>query len=74
MRKVKLFRGIENDLSTLENEINTWIVHSGVAVVSIQGNMTPQSAPQVQHAASLTRGNFAPSDVLVIVLYETDKE
>ncbi len=68
MRQVKLFKGIESDVTSMEQEINAWIRESGARVVSISGNIAPQS---IKQGASLSQGGFPPSDVLVMVLYET---
>ena len=72
MQQIKLFHGIESELRGLEDEINAWLRESGARVISISGNVAPQSSPRGGGAgATLTRSPFAASDVLVIVLYET---
>ena len=43
MQQIKIFKGIENDLSTLEADINAWLVESDVDVINIFGNIAPQS-------------------------------
>ena len=70
MQQVKLFKGVENEVGTLEKEINDWLSRSGAKVVTLTGNIAPQS-PKSDSAGGLGKGSFAPSDVLVIVLYET---
>jgi len=63
MRLVKIFKTIENELWSLEKEMNDWIKESGVHVVGVTGNIAPQT--------SATAGQgFSASDVLVIVTYE----
>jgi hypothetical protein len=71
MQQIKIFKGVENELSALENEINAWLAETQVTVKQLVGNIAPQSAtgaPQGGHG--LTKSEFPPSDVLVIVLYE----
>jgi len=66
MRQVKLFKGIEAEVSILEKEVNAWIRESGVAVHNITGNIAPQS-----RGSGTGQQRFAPSDVLIIVDYES---
>lgn len=77
MQQIKLFVGREDHTSELEDEVNAWIAESGAKVISIAGNISPQSVlPGSKDAGSagltntgLTR-RFAPSDILMIVTYE----
>ena len=67
MRQIKLFKGVEAELASLESEVNSWIRQSQVHIVGIRGNIAPQS----------TRGpnsgeRFTPSDIVIIVEYETN--
>ncbi len=71
MQQVKLFKGLESDVTTLEGEVNAWIRQSGARVVSITGNIAPQSTKPGATAGGLGQGQFSPSDVVLIVLYET---
>ena len=64
MRLVKIFKSIENELWTMENEINTWIKESGAQIISVAGNIAPQTGNGVSQG-------FSASDVLVIVVYES---
>ncbi|GIW98678.1 MAG: hypothetical protein KatS3mg111_2011 [Pirellulaceae bacterium] len=64
MQKVKLFKGLESELTTLEQEINEWIEQSQARVISITGNIAPQTRSQS------SMGSFGASDVLIIVHYE----
>jgi hypothetical protein len=66
MQKIKLFKSIESELMPLEKEINDWIKASGARVISITGNIAPQTAS----SAGAPLGSFSASDVLVIVMYE----
>ncbi|NQU21942.1 MAG: hypothetical protein HQ567_11720 [Candidatus Nealsonbacteria bacterium] len=71
MQQVKIFKAVESDTGSLENEINAWIRESGVRVVSVTGNIAPQSEASGSSASALGQGRFASSDVVLIVLYET---
>jgi hypothetical protein len=70
MQQVKLFKSIEVEISALEAEVNRWIRESGARVVSISGNIAPQSAAL---GSMGDRGGFAPSDILLIVVYDDGK-
>ncbi len=63
MRQIKVFKSIETELWNMEKEINDWAKESGARIVSVTGNIAPQTATSSSHG-------FAASDVLVIVLYE----
>lgn len=64
MQKVKLFKTLESELGQLEAEINDWISQSGASIISMTGNIAPQTDGKSQ------LGTFSASDVLVVVLYE----
>ena len=76
MQQIKLFVGREDHTGELEAEVNTWIAESGATVLSIAGNIAPQSVlPSKEGGSNLsTTGThtrrFAPSDILVLVTYE----
>ncbi len=65
MRKVKIFKGIESELQPLESEINDWLEANNAQIVSITGNIAPQTSTQGGGG-----GTFSTSDVLVIIVYE----
>ena len=67
MKKIKLFKSIESELTALEEEINGWLAESGYQLVSVTGNIAPQS-PGGSSGGGV--GMFSASDVLVIVVYE----
>ena len=69
MQQIKIFKNVENNLSELEKEINGWIAQSGARIVSLTGNIAPQSDPTVA-GGGLSNSTFPPSDVVVIILYE----
>jgi hypothetical protein len=65
MQQVKIFKSIENEIPTLEEEINQWLSESGDKVISITGNIAAQST----NGGSIG-GSFSGSDVIMFVLYE----
>jgi len=69
VQQIKIFKSIESDVSDLERDINAWLKESGARVVNIFGNIAPQTIADPEKA----RGNraFSPSDVLIVLLYET---
>ncbi|MAR11096.1 MAG: hypothetical protein CL681_14210 [Blastopirellula sp.] len=67
MQKVKLFKSIESELVALESEINAWIESSGAKIVSLTGNIAPQTSGS--HGGTAI-GSFSSSDVLIVVVYE----
>ncbi|MBN1590161.1 MAG: hypothetical protein JW888_11645 [Pirellulales bacterium] len=71
MQQVRIFKGVESDIASLEKEVNTWIRHSGAKIVGITGNIAPQSESGASGSGALGGGHFAASDVLLIVLYES---
>ncbi len=70
MQQVKLFKGLENELGALENEVNGWLRRSRARVISMSGNIAPQTHNLEVGGAGLSRTAFGASDVLLIVLYE----
>ena len=64
MQKIKLFKSIESELRSLEDEMNAWIEESGARVISVTGNIAPQTGNTQQV------GSFSASDVLIVVMYE----
>jgi len=71
VQQVKIFKGIESDVSGLESEINAWLRNSGARVIQITGNIAPQT--EMENASGgIGKSRFPPSDVVVILLYETD--
>lgn len=70
VQQVKIFKGIETDLRALEDQVNDWLLDTQVQIISMVGNLSPQSMGTASQDKGLTTGSFAPSDVLLIVLYE----
>ncbi len=70
MQQIKIFKGIENDLASLESEVNVWLAAANVEVLNMFGNIAPQSAAAGDPpSAGLSRSEFAPSDVLLVIHY-----
>ncbi|MCA9225803.1 MAG: hypothetical protein KDA47_09335 [Planctomycetales bacterium] len=65
MHQVKLFKSIESELWTMEAEINEWLPATNAKVISVTGNIAPQTAD-----SSGIQGSFSASDVLVVIVYE----
>ena len=73
MHQIRIFKGTENDLGHLEQEINAWLKESQARVVNMFGNMSPQSTSKSSTPGLISQGTFAPSDVMLVVLYEADQ-
>jgi len=73
MQQIKIFKGIENDLAGLEQDVNRWLVESEASVKTMFGNIAPQTST-VGGAAGLSKSDFPPSDVLLVILYEKPLE
>lgn len=71
MQQIKIFKGIEGEFNQLETEVNTWIAKNKIRVQQIFGNISPQSASSRTGSQGLTKSEFAPSDVMLVVVYET---
>ncbi len=69
MKKVKFFKGIENELNALEDEITEWLTSTGAQILSITGNIAPQSGDGAS-SPMMGQTSFASSDVLVVILYD----
>jgi hypothetical protein len=70
LQQIKIFKGVENGLAALEDEINNWLVSSDAAVLQVFGNIAPQTRPSTAHATGLSKSEFPPSDVMIVVLYD----
>lgn len=66
MAKVKLFKGVEQELAALEADINHWAESTRAKILSICGNIAPQSGSGHQIGST----SFGGSDILVIITYE----
>lgn len=70
MQQIKLFVGLEDQLTALENEVNAWIKQAGVSVISIQANIAPQTLSKEGSTQAGPGRNFRTSDILVLVVYQ----
>jgi hypothetical protein len=72
MQQVKIFKAIESDVPQLERQINAFLRDNPDAkVVQMTGNIAPQTEGGQKAATSSLGKGIPPSDVLVILLYET---
>ncbi|MEX0716306.1 MAG: hypothetical protein WD066_06965 [Planctomycetaceae bacterium] len=70
MQQIRIFKGVETESGALEAEVNEWLAESDVRVERIFGNIAPQS-PGATQSSGLSNSVFAPSDIMLVVLYET---
>ena len=70
MHRVKIFKRVERETAKLEEEINAWLAETGVRIVSITGNIAPQTPDPNIKPKGTDRLAFFPSDILVIIVYE----
>ncbi|MBT4694170.1 MAG: hypothetical protein HOB73_12565 [Planctomycetaceae bacterium] len=64
MQQVKIFKSIESEITSLEEDINAWINEAGAKNLQISGNIAPQTE------AAPGMGSFSSSDILITILYE----
>jgi len=69
MQQIKIFKGLESNLPTLEKEVNDWLKAAGATVVQITGNLAAQSGNR-NETNSLAAYPYVASDVLLVVLYQ----
>ena len=70
MQQIKIFKGLENEVATLEKQVNAWLAESGVRVSQITGNISPQGVATNPKAGSISASPYPASDIMLIVLYE----
>jgi hypothetical protein len=66
MQQIKLFKGIESEVTALEQEANAWIRETNAKVIHIRGNIAPQSGTREGTANT----SYVPSDILLVITYE----
>ena len=66
MQKIKIFKNIESEIMSLEEEINEWLSESGATVIHMVGNIAPQTPTNT----GISGGSFSSSDVLILIIYE----
>ncbi|QDT04319.1 hypothetical protein K227x_27090 [Rubripirellula lacrimiformis] len=67
MQQIKIFKGVDTEITELERQINRWMRKSGARVLSVTGNLSPQSG-----GGGGPLNSFAAGDVMVILHYEID--
>lgn len=75
MQQIKIFTGIEGELSKLESAVNGWIAEAKPkSIVQVFGNMAPQAmlpgADVKRVGTDSGSRRFAPSDVFLCIVYE----
>lgn len=68
-----MFKSIETELGDMEANINQWLATTQAKIISITGNISPQTIRHLgTNGQSLegTFGAFGASDVFVIIQYE----
>jgi hypothetical protein len=74
--QIRIFTGHEGETARMTDDINAWLKQSKVRVVNIFGNIAPQSTLERQTGGKLTGAEtgpgrrFAPSDILMVVVYD----
>jgi hypothetical protein len=76
MHQVRIFSGIEGETEKMAKDINDWLKTSQVKVVNVFGNIAPQSMLEKSDRGKIAGSDsgsgrrFAPSDVMLVVVYE----
>jgi hypothetical protein len=70
MQQIKIFKGQEYELPTLESAVNKWLADSGARVIHVFGNLAPRGPATDPNAGTISPGPFIPSEVLLVMLYE----
>jgi len=70
VHQIKIFKGLEDDASTIEHDVNDWLEKEKIKVIQIFGNVAPQTLATETVKNTLSRTNHPPSDILLVVLYE----
>ncbi len=71
MHQIKIFKGLESDAALIEKQVNSWLAESNARVINMYGNIAPQSPAPDSTSNAISRGAFPPSDILLVLLYET---
>lgn len=67
MTKIKIFKSIESEIESLELEVNQWLANDAIHVISMTGNIAPQTTSTTM---GMGTGAFSSSDILLIIHYE----
>ena len=68
MQQIKIFKGVENDLVALENEVNAWLAKSQAVVKQVVGNIAPAAMSELVRA--FRSGNVARARELHYQLFD----
>jgi len=71
VHQIKLFVDVESNLEAMEQKINQWLAGSGAKVVSVFGNIAPQTVTPDTKGSSLGVRRFSSSDVLIAIVYQS---
>lgn len=71
MHQIKIFMSKEGATGELESEVNQWIRETGARVIQITGNISPQTLLTKVKDSLADGKRYAPSDVMLVVLYES---
>ncbi|HEV3165960.1 MAG TPA: hypothetical protein VGZ22_18165 [Isosphaeraceae bacterium] len=66
MQQIKIFKSLEYDVDAMEKQVNEWLAASKARVISMSGNIAPQSGSEASNTAS----GMNPSDLVLFLLYE----
>jgi hypothetical protein len=70
MQRIKIFKTVESEIAELEKDVNAWLEETGATIVSLSGNIAPQSSGHDTKTLGLGGGLFSSSDILLIIVYE----
>jgi hypothetical protein len=74
MQQVKIFIGKEDDTQRMGKEVNDFLASTGAKVLNVFGNMCPQTTLPTgggeRPAPESLNRRFAPSDIMLVVVYE----
>lgn len=70
MNQIKIFKGLENDLSMLEQDVNAWLAETDSRIVNVFGNIAPQTMHPHAQGGGLSTTDFVPSDVMLVIVYD----
>ena len=70
MHQIKIFKSLESELTSLENDVNCWLAETGGRIVHMFGNIAQQSTTLNGKPIGLSQSDFIPSDVLLVVVYD----
>jgi hypothetical protein len=72
MHRIKIFKELEYDYEKMERDVNDWLARSGAKVISMNGNIAPQTeaAGRGMTPRAGATGGSSPSDIVLFILYE----